>query len=76
MKCTCPTMFDDRTRAIVRAGLDQFCQLHGTRKHEMPHCASCTCGAVPIVQTPATAARDAMRAEADNHSEPRDGDDE
>lgn len=31
-RCTCPTKFDDQTRAIVRASLDQFCPLHGQRQ--------------------------------------------
>jgi hypothetical protein len=53
VKCTCPTKFDDHTRAIVRASLDQFCPIHGARKQELPHCATCTCGVgSPIVQTP------------------------
>jgi hypothetical protein len=60
MKCTCPTKFDDHTRAIVRASLDQFCPVHGARKQELPHCATCACEGVPIVQTPSIAAAAAL----------------
>ncbi len=49
-RCTCPTKFDDRSQAVVRAGLDRLCAVHGG-KHVDQHCATCTCH-VPIAQTP------------------------
>jgi hypothetical protein len=69
MKCTCPTKFDDHTRAIVRASLDQFCPIHGARTQALPHCSTCACGAVPIVQTPQTAASVARQAAGENEHE-------
>lgn len=50
-RCSCPMKFDDVTRAVVRAGRDRFCPVHGEKTQELPHCATCTCGTVPIVQT-------------------------
>jgi hypothetical protein len=54
MKCSCPTKFDDHSRAVVRASLDQSCPIHGARTQALPHCSTCTCGVgSQIVQTPA-----------------------
>jgi hypothetical protein len=57
MKCSCPTKFDDHSRAVVRASLDQSCPIHGARTQALPHCSTCTCGVgSQIVQTPAAPA--------------------
>lgn len=66
-KCTCPYQYDERTGGSVRAGLDQFCPLHGSNKPELPHCATCTCGVgSKIVQVPKTEGELTRAAESES----------
>ena len=67
--CSCPTKFDT-TGAMVRAYLDANCPVHA-KPAGVKHCPSCTCGAVPIVQTPELAAKVA-EAQAMNQNDEGD----
>lgn len=57
-RCTCPTHHTDS--GVQRFAADQACPIHGQKQQQRTHCSTCTCGEVPIVQTPTVAA--AMRA--------------
>jgi hypothetical protein len=59
-RCTCP-LKTDQSGQVVRAMTDQLCPVHGSKKQELPHCATCTCEKPPIVQTPQTAAEATLR---------------
>ena len=58
--CTCPTTYDNNG-VVVRAYLDANCPVHA-KPAGVQHCPTCTCSAVPIIQTPQLAAQMAGEA--------------
>lgn len=59
MRCTCPKHTTES--GVQRFAADRQCPVHGEKAQDVKHCPTCTCGEVPIVQTPSVAAQQVAR---------------